>query len=66
MSFSLSDIEWAAWVLFFIIFEGKALLEHKTQDTFSWKVWSFQKLLPPIKFMIAGGIVWLGIHFFTG
>ena len=59
----MSAAIWAGWVLYFAVFEGHALLKHRTDETFSFQVWKLEHDHPAFKVGLAGLGIWLAFHF---
>lgn len=59
----LSTLAWAAWIACFAVLEGRALILHRSRDTFSWQVWSAERRFSWLRFAIGAGLLWLAVHF---
>lgn len=62
----ISVLIWAFWLAWFLVFEGYALYRHNVQETFSWEVWTAERKVPVLRWLVAGFLVWLILHFLVG
>lgn len=57
---------WLVWIIMFLVVEGLALYRRRSQDTFSWQVWTIERRVPWLKWVVAIFLLWLILHFYTG
>lgn len=66
MSPQLATWLWVGWAAYFGVVEGYAIYKHQVDRTLSWQVWREERKSPLIKWAVAGGLLWLILHFFNG